>query len=267
MKGPARRSTKKKPQPAKPQSATALYLYCIAAGNGSHRISVAGVDGSAPVEAVRCGDFWCWVSRVSQREFADRLNDNMQNLDWLAAAGVRHQQVVAEIAAHADVLPARFATVFLSEDSLRKDVQRRRAELRQGLSRVRGADEWGVKIYALAQPAPEPIAGEQTGRSYLERKSKILAASMSRRAKPDPAIDGFAKELAAISKDAVTAAAVSGGQPGVVWQRSFLIPRRNREKLVVILEEYAAMWRDVRRIECTGPWPPYSFVSAAEVSL
>jgi hypothetical protein len=244
------------------EGATALYLYCIAEKNGTYKVSVAGVDGTHTVNAVHCGAFWCWVSSVSRREFADRLDDNMQNLEWLAEASVRHQQVVAEVAAHSDVLPARFATVFLSEDSLRKDVQRRRAQLRQNLERVRGCDEWGVKIYAIAQPAPQAVETDASGRGYLERKSQMLAATMRGRGKPDPATDSFAAEMERISRDVVASAAVSRGQPGVVWQRSFLIPRRNREKLMTLLEKYAQRWRDVRRIECTGPWPPYSFVSA-----
>jgi hypothetical protein len=28
-----------------------------------------------------------------------------------------------------------------------------------------------------------------------------------------------------------------------------------------VLEKFANQWTRERRIECTGPWPPYSFVS------
>ena len=38
---------------------------------------------------------------------------NMQDLDWLAAATTRHQQVVSAIAQAADILPARFGIEFL----------------------------------------------------------------------------------------------------------------------------------------------------------
>src|SRR5438128_1909691 len=139
----------------------AIYLYCVTAGEqkvkgkrqkaktpavaGPAGIQNRGVDGVGAVEAVSCSEFLCWTSPVSREEFATRLNDNMQNLDWLAAASVRHQQVVAEIASRGDVLPARFATVFLTPDSLQQDVKRRSRELRRNLKRVRGCDERGVK--------------------------------------------------------------------------------------------------------------------------
>jgi hypothetical protein len=266
---PKSRPQKTHPAPkagTRAEQSTALYLYCITEKNGGHKVAAAGVDGAGAVQALRCGDFWCWVSEVSRRDFSDRLNDHMQNLEWLAEASVRHQQVVAKIAVQADVLPARFATVFLSAESLCQDVKRRGRELRRGFARVRGCDEWGVKIYALSRPVPQPT-GELSGRGYLERKSQMLESAMRGRGKADPAIEGFAKELEAISRESVAAAAVSRGQPGVVWQRSFLIARRNREKLIEALEKYARLWRDVRRIECTGPWPPYSFVSAGEQAM
>src|SRR5262249_3838292 len=133
---------------------SALYLYCITqppTNKGTITVQAPGIDGDGRVESLLSGRFLCWVSQVSREEFATRLNDNMQNLDWLAAASVRHQQVVAEITKHADVLPARFATVFLSPASLQRDVKRRAAELQRNLRRVSGCDEWGVKIHALAR--------------------------------------------------------------------------------------------------------------------
>ncbi len=44
------------------------------------------------VEAFPCGDLVCWISRVPRTDFADDLSKNMQDLDWLAAATVRHQR-------------------------------------------------------------------------------------------------------------------------------------------------------------------------------
>jgi hypothetical protein len=29
-----------------------------------------------------------------------------------------------------------------------------------------------------------------------------------------------------------------------------------------VLRKYAQQWGEERSIECTGPWPPYSFVSS-----
>ena len=81
---------------AKPATSTrALYLYAISQvpQTAAPAIAAEGIDGVAPVEAMRCAGYLCWISRVDKTEFADELTDRMQDLEWLAAAGVRHQRM------------------------------------------------------------------------------------------------------------------------------------------------------------------------------
>src|SRR5437762_2887173 len=113
-----------------PQQERVLYLYGVSAraGGSQPAIAVPGIDAESPVEAIDCGGLDCWISRVDRREYADRLSENIENLDWIAGAGVRHQRVVGMLARMADIVPARFGTVFLSEESLAADVKARRVE-------------------------------------------------------------------------------------------------------------------------------------------
>src|SRR5215470_9371014 len=105
----------------------ALYLYGISrsAGSSTVRISNVGIDGVHPVQALACGDFVCWVSSVDGVAFSDEINRNRENLEWLALHSVRHQHVVAEIAAKGVVVPARFGSIFSGEQALRKNIQAR----------------------------------------------------------------------------------------------------------------------------------------------
>src|SRR4051812_43248600 len=143
---PKAQSAEKKAQ----VSSVALYLYAIseAPEKVAPVIASDGVDGTAAVEALRSGKYLCWISRVAKTEFADGLSEHMQDLEWLATTGLRHQRVVAEIAGHVTALPARFGTVFLSEDSLSQHVKQRSKVFQQALERVADADEWGIKIFA-----------------------------------------------------------------------------------------------------------------------
>jgi gas vesicle protein GvpL/GvpF len=38
-----------------------------------------------------------------------------------------------------------------------------------------------------------------------------------------------------------------------------LVRRNRREKLRAVLEKFGKRWEGRRRIECTGPWPPFAF--------
>ncbi len=240
--------------------ARVLYLYAISAlaQRQTPTISAESIDGSALVEAVRCGDHLCWISRVAKSDFADHISERMQNLEWLAAVGLRHQRVVSEIASQMPTLPARFATVFLTEVSLAKHIVERDSALRASFARVADADEWGVKIFALASPKPRVSPPPSSGSEYLKRKAKMLQPRASRRL--DPEVAEFISELKAIAIADTLGGKASAGQPGLVWHGSFLVRRKDRKKLDAALKKCAAAWHDVRRIDCSGPWPPYSFV-------
>src|SRR5437773_4935817 len=163
------------PPRKRPQSVrdSVVYLYGVTlpdkkAGEAIP-ISSVGIDGAAPVESHAVAGLVCWISRVSKREFADKLAANMENLDWLSVAGVRHQKAVSAIARHATILPARFGTVFLTLESLEADIKRRKPALLRDLKRFQDSDEWGIKVFALPQARPAIIA--TSGSDYLRQKA------------------------------------------------------------------------------------------------
>jgi hypothetical protein len=238
----------------------AIYLYAVTPATTTRRVlGATGVDGLAPVEAVPADSLMCWISVVDSAEFGDRLEKNMENLEWLAAASVRHQQVVAEIASLGDVLPTRFGTVFLSVDSLLEHVRQNHDSLATALQRISGCDEWGIKIFAEPQRAKKVAVSADSGADYLKQKASQFRTRNQPR--EDAEVTAFVSELREVSTDTAPSGKVSSGQPGLQWQGAFLVPRKNRQKLQRILERFAAKWSSEKRIDCSGPWPPYSFVS------
>ncbi|MEO8725137.1 MAG: GvpL/GvpF family gas vesicle protein [Acidobacteriaceae bacterium] len=245
-----------------------FYLYgitrVVAASPG---ILAPGVDGTGVVEAIAVDDLMAWYSPVSSREFGSELPQWMEDLEWLAERGVRHQKVVAEIAARTAIVPARFGTVFILRRNLTKHVAAHASETGEALKRVQDAEEWGVKVLRRLSPKPpQAVAGPVTsGAAYLRKKSALQSQRESEReskreSEISPELVAFANEL---SKCAVAAAPVgklSSAQRGLEWQATFLVKKDDKSKWESVLRNYAARWADAREIECTGPWPPYSFV-------
>jgi hypothetical protein len=239
-----------------------LYLYGITAEGEGALPGVAGVDASAPVEAVPCAGLLCWASRVPKTEFADNLASNMENLEWLAEVSVRHQQVVAAIARQHDILPARFGTVFRTLASLQADVQQHKARMVGDLRRIRGCEEWGVKIFSERAASPS-AAGAKSGRDYLQAKAAALRAQAPPAAGPE--IEPLAQALQELAVAAAPGSGpVSRGQRGLLWQASLLLKRARRHRLQQVVERFSSQWAGKRRIELSGPWPPYSFVSRGQ---
>lgn len=239
-----------------------LYLYGITRTGKGMVPGVAGVDGSASVEAMPCAGLVCWASRVDKREFAENLASNMENLEWLAGVSVRHQQVVAAIARSHDILPARFGTVFRTSSSLTADVEEQKALLARDLKRISGCEEWGVKIFSL-RAQPRAATDARSGRDYLQAKAAAFHAQGGQDAGPE--LQRLLRALSGVAVEIVPGSgAVSRGQRGLQWQGSLLVKRSQRSKLQQLMARFSRHWEGERRLEISGPWPPYSFVSRQE---
>lgn len=239
------------------KSGKLLYLYGITEQATAVRMA-EGIDGKSPVETLPCAGFTCWISRVDPKEYGDELQSRMENLDWLAGASVRHQKVVGGIHEQSTILPARFATLFLSEATLTADVKRRSAELKKDFQRLSGSDEYGVKIFSTPQSAAS-VETPQSGRDYLKRKSELLRDRTT--VKITPELEKFVAKLRDLASDFAQGGSVTSGQRNLVWQGSFLVPRARRKQLESALAAFHGSYSERYRVECTGPWPPYSFVA------
>jgi len=151
----------------------------------------------------------------------------MDNLEWLALHGVRHQQVVGEVAAQIAIVPARFGTIFSGEPALVKDVLGRKSALNKVFTRVTGGDEWGVKVFA-EHAAPAVAAVEaRSGKEYLQQKAARMKKSPERN---DQELRELASALEKIATDSAPSGKVSGAQPSLLWQATFLVPRTKRKQ-------------------------------------
>ena len=243
---------------ARAENKKVLYLYGIT--KSSEPVPpVLGVDDVAKIEPIPCAGLVCWISRVPGYDFAENLAQNIENLDWLAAMSVRHQRAVSAISESAEVLPARFATIFLDESSLTADIKSRKSALEADFKRIQGSEEWGIKVFALP-PRTIPLpANVRTGKDYLQAKSAMLRKRPTQ--EEDEEIKSFAEALKKISVATAEGGSISGGRRDLQYQVSLLLKKTNRQKLEALLGRFSTQWKQTRKLECTGPWPPYSFVS------
>src|SRR5690348_3473615 len=257
----ANRSTK----PVAPKQAPATVLHLYGLTEASRPLpdlarDLRGVDGVAPIESIICGGLTCWISRVPEAEFAQNLAKNMQDLAWLAAVTTRHQQVVSAIAGAADILPARFGIEFLNDESLRSHIEGRQSLLKADLDRIRGREEWGVKVFGLPM-APAPKKKIRSGKEYLQAKSALTRRVTDRES---PELLEFAKALQSIADNMAEGGKFAATSRELEFHKTILLQRANRKRLESLVRSYSKKWKNRKRIECTGPWPPFSFVSGAE---
>jgi hypothetical protein len=238
-----------------------IYLYGITQSRLPNLPTQPGIDGRARIEAVECDGVVCWISKVSRLEFEENLARNMENLDWLTRASVAHQGAIAAVARETEILPARLNTIFRNQDSLFSHVRESLGTLKRDFKRVQGADEWGIKVFALKQAA-RPQSKIRSGKEYLQAKAALMPQRQSTSEMSSDLVE-FGEALEEIALETATPGSVSSSQRGLAFQTTLLVKKTDRKKIESIVRKFSKRWDEVRRIEWTGPWPPYSFVSRA----
>jgi hypothetical protein len=139
-------------------SHTAYYLYCLGPSERLLPITAAGVEEGSGVFLRSCGDIGAVLSEVSLKEFCGEAADaRLQDLTWLGPRVCRHETVVEEVMRHSPVLPARFATLYTSVDSLKEFVLQHRTPIAEFFSEIGDRQEWAVKGLLLRAQAREAL--------------------------------------------------------------------------------------------------------------
>jgi hypothetical protein len=262
-----------------------LYLYCLARLDRLPPSSLLGqgLDGRDSLSVALFQDLAAVWSPVPVADFSGpEAEERLRDLTWIGPRAIRHQEVVAGLMRHSPVLPARFGTIFASLANLEKMLQRHHDSIDGFLTRITDQEEWAVKGLLDRQGAQEKLfslnlareaeslealppgkryfeerrlraAGKQELQRWLQKVCREVWADLRNCA-------GEARERRLLSRE------VTGGDQDMVWNWALLVP----EKAV---PDFQARLRDAKEryaghglgLECTGPWPPYSFTPALDM--
>jgi hypothetical protein len=188
----------------------------------------------------------------------------------------RHEAVIEELMSRAPVLPARFATLFTSVDSLQQSVLARREAIAGFFDRLGDQREWAVKglldragalrglglsLRAAAQePAPATSPGaryfqEKRIQAQCERELNLRLKEFCRRAAA-----ALGAEAGGFRERKALAPVPSGTDAEIVLNWAFLVSPAALADFRARLgrfnggEAFAGL-----TLPLTGPWPPYSF--------
>ncbi|MDX3235953.1 GvpL/GvpF family gas vesicle protein [Streptomyces sp. ME03-5709C] len=254
---------------------TALYSYAVLlpfAGQDQALEDLRGV-ADRPVHVIRAAGLSVAVSRVPVADFDDEaLKRHLEDLTWLEDTARAHNRVVEALAGHTTVLPLRLATIHRNEERLATVFAPKHQACADALAMLTGRQEWGVKIYALpaAQaPAPPAAPGTSPGKAYLlqRRAQRHYAEDSERRALAlADRMDAELATLATASRRHRPQAGRLADGPGTnVANTAYLVHREKSRAFAAQVEQAAAAVPEVR-VELTGPWAPYSFAGAGDLS-
>jgi len=251
------------------------YLYCVADSGERVSLGAIGIDGSK-VYTIPYQDI-CAVVHECPAEPYQSTDRETVNL-WVLA----HQKVVDEAWERwGTVLPLGFDTILKDKDgtgpeeNVRNWLRNDYDNLKSKMEKVRGKAEYGVQIFwepqvvaqNLTKTSPEisqleeEIKSQSRGVAYLYKQKLENALKRELESKADRCFRDFYERIRRHVDNIVVEKTKQGDQnTQMIMNISCLLAR---DKTVELGEEL----ENINNIEgfsvrFTGPWPPYSFVSA-----
>jgi gas vesicle protein GvpL/GvpF len=254
-------------------SGSVWYLYCLAPGPLSSRIPAAGVEDGAAVLSLAFGRMIAVVSELSSDGFCGPgSEDRLQDLAWLSPRALRHEAVIEEVMGESPVLPARFATLFRSLDSLGGFLRDRESAIAGFFEKMGWQREWAVKgllerRLTVERGAAGVDAGAPGRRYFQKRRTEDERREQFRLWLKDTCQKAAGELLQHAGDFRERKVIGQPEQPGSELLLNWAFALRPeaepafREVLGRLNADHAG--RGLHFV-MTGPWPPYSFVPRVE---
>lgn len=273
--------------PATAPNKLGYYVYCIAESAPARQLDLSSfptaIEDDLKLEWIVANDLAALASPVALETYGeDALAERLTDATWTAVRAMRHETVVEYVAKRTAVIPLRFGTIYLERERVEKMLTDKGRELSEILERLRGREEWGVNVYSdrttlmasitSVSPRLRELAQQaeaaSPGQSYLLQK-KIDALRVDEgRAVLNGIIDQIETTLREQSEDAkrLRILKVEATEHGELKGKfAFLVKRSAFEEFRATAERLAAEHLAAGvRLELTGPWPAYNFISGLD---
>lgn len=268
--------------------ANLYYLYCLKDKN-QPKFSLTGMDkkkvytlGYKNIEAV--------ITEVNPKEFdPKKVKTKLEkDLKWTEEKIRNHQAIIEEAMRKSTVIPLKFLTLYKTKEKVKKVLEEKYNEFRGLLNKLRGKEEWGLKVYVVdKEKLAEAIKkGDEElikmGKEITEKPEGVkyfFEKQIEEKVKEklDKQLDGYIKEVFdilapfSVEKPVINKllpVELTGKDKGTTLREMIL-----NISYLISKEKVGEFQKTVERIhhniyfpkglwlEYSGPWPPYSFVS------
>lgn len=240
------------------------YVYAILPADAALPAGLSGLRG-APVSVVRGGAVAAAVSPIEG-----------EPPGAAPARLLEHEATVEAVRRGSPALPARFGTIFPTVEALARALEARSAVLAADLARLGDAVELGLSVLASgpdrdATPAPDESAAEAEIPERLRHAAgpgaRYLAARAARYGGDSRARDEARRMEERMERMlgpyAIESRYTPRPAPRLVLRAAYLVAPSRLDAFRAAVEELRRSSSCGIRLLVTGPWPPYSFVTAA----
>jgi hypothetical protein len=254
---------------------TATYVYCLVESSRrpSETRGPRGIAGATTPEPVAIAKrLWAVVAEVPLALYGnERLEARLRDINWVANTAVAHEAVVEHFASRASaaVVPMKLFTMFSSRDRAVRDLQGRRRDIDSVLRRIRGCQEWGVRVtWRQRTRAHRGVARRLTrtsGTAFLAAKKRERDEARDSLQHAADAAEFVFAALAKLARESRRREPPENATTPPLVDAAFLVSAAGKSRFRATAGRLARSCRASGvDLLLTGPWPAYNFVQTAE---
>ena len=276
-----------KPVTSEREIVAALYLYCLGEGRIVGPMSLKGIDGEGKVFILPFGEWQATVSEVSVEDFTSNeiQRKALEDLAWIKEKALVHAEIIQEAmtrdGANRAIIPMKFGTIFDGPSGLEKVLEQNYARIERVFEKIRGRQEWAVKVYLEDRKAFEEkvkeksdfvkekqreIASLPEGMAYFaeEELQNLLSIEIDRElAEISNSLHESLEKKADISgRCKLLGKEFTGKSAPMILNGAYLF---SKERIEDFKKEVETLSEDAKgqglSVEYSGPWPPYNFAT------
>ena len=264
----------------------ALYLYCIREYRGTPPAPLKGIDGEGEVFALPFGGLEAIVSEVSLETFAsEEILRKTQELTWIKEKALVHARIIQEAmnqdTINCALIPMKFGTLFKDAEGLKQALEEHYPRVMEVLERVRGKQEWAVKVYLedrkvfeeqvkeksdFVKEKQREIASLPEGMAYFaeEELQTLLSKEIDQELAEisNSLHESLEKKADSSSRCKLLGKEFTGRSAPMILNGTYLIPEQRIGDFKKGVETLNIQMKGQGlSLEYSGPWPPYNFTT------
>lgn len=254
-------------------AARATYVYCVVHRDDPVRVRgmPPGVPGSSrPILLDISPGLSLAVSDVPLDVFGtEQIERRLPDLEWVAKVALAHEAVVEHLGriGGATVIPMKLFTMFSAPQRAVAEMRSRRRQLTAVIQRIRGCQEWGVRVTRRVDQPRRPARTRpvRSGADFLAAKKQARDDARDKSARLHAEAEGALSRLGRVARQAKRRHAPDSATNPPILEAAFLVPRTGRARFAAAAKQAAARCRAAGGdLALTGPWPAYNFIDDGE---
>lgn len=263
-----------------------LYLYCIREKTeGAPVISTKGIDEKGEVFVIPFRGLEAIVSGISLEEFASEeiQKKAQEDLSWIKEKALAHEKIIEEAIRKDDrvlsLIPMRFGAIFKEKERLEETLNKDYLRIREVLDRIRGKQEWAVKVYLKDREKFEQVIKEKNetiketekeiaslpeGMAFFmeEELKEVISRELEKELNniAEVLFESLGKQAIDSTKCKILGKELTGRREPMVLNTAYLI---SEEKIEDFKKAAEALNQQIQAngfcLEYSGPWPAYNF--------